>query len=77
MCNETKTNNELKVGDKVRVIDSEYRGPNLQPGATGTIVRLELEPKGAYAVRMDVGEPDDGFFPGWGFFPDQLEKVES
>ena len=69
----------MKVGDKVKVVESDYYSDNLQPGNTGVIMKWhgsnDME-TGIWSVRMDEGEPDGGEGIGWAFEPYRLEVIE-
>lgn len=74
--------NELKIGDRVRIIDQDgyYASTEqgLVVGNTGTVVRLAEVGVGALKVRTDnASEPTDGGGVGWSFSPEALEKLES
>ena len=68
----------LKVGDRVRITDSDYdtdEDPNLANGQLATVI--EIVTARAVLVRTDEGprhvDPDGA---GWCFFVNQLQVLE-
>lgn len=63
----------MKVGDKVKIVDTDYKPAELQNGETGVIVIKHEEAFEVFGVMMDNGKLSyEGF---WNFFPSQLEVI--
>jgi hypothetical protein len=65
---------QFKVGDRVRLVRTDYRGAHLQNGATGAVKYV-----GAGVVRVCVdADPDPADARrGWNFYPHQIALIEA
>lgn len=60
----------MKIGDRVRIVNSPYSNPKLQPGCYGTIVEIE---SGYYDIVTDDRFEDEEGDYLWPFVEKELE----
>lgn len=70
----------MKVGDKVKIVATDYMSQELANGHTGKIVAESPVDESCFAVQLDNGyAPPQEYYldglPAWAFHDHQLELV--
>lgn len=66
----------MKIGDRVKIANTDYMSEELQPGQEGVIVDVVRHRlMDVFLVKMDNGYLDMTGDPLWAFFHPQLEVL--